>query len=534
MVDNIALSIMKIRMLITLLLMSVFFVNSCKKEDDSVVYENTLEFIDDADHDSKSSNDGMIVLGNIQNDPYKFENMLQARNQLANERVGLITPTITATHKYMRIKPRNENDLDALKADTNLVLWDYPLHYEIVSLGSYYHDPSIADTLPTWQYFVVPNDYQLPVIHVRAELIYNLYFPEENSSDTFYDELEERAYQITGNILEGENMKADWWTPTAVIKAYDDIVGGYIPLQGVEVTARRFTKFKTGITDANGYCAVDGSFKNSVNYSIKWERGYWDIRNGVIGQAYYNGPYQKSQWVLNIARGGKSLMFATIHRAAHKFYYGSTLGVKRPILSVGKTKIAYLDRDASWGTGCCWGTWDLTGIVPNIFIAYPHESTRTEDVFSTTIHELGHQSHLITLGQSLYVDLDKEIHESWAAAIEWSLTNHHYNEELGRQYSHYAYQDWYPGNLPSGKTSCYTPIFIDLIDTYNQFIDDVRTPNDRVYKYNISTIQNTIIPVSRSLQSLYTVLDLHRPSGITRDDIRTLMIKYWDQDYARN
>lgn len=524
---------MKSKTLITLLL-CVFAVYSCKKEDEFITHEETPELLGNGVYGSRSSGDGMIVLGDVQNDPYKFENMLQARNQLANERVGMLTPTIAATHKYMRVRPRNEEDLDVLKADTNLLLWDYPLHYEILYAGSYYHDPSIADTLPTWQYFVVPNDYQLPSMNVRYELIYNLYLPEENSSNTFYDALEERAYQITGNIMSDDYVRDDWWTPTAVIKAYDDIVGGYIPLQGVKVTARRFTKVKTGITNASGYCAVNGSFKYSVNYSIKWEREYWDIRNGVIGQAYYNGPYQKSQWVLNIARGGESLMFATIHRAAHKFYYGSTLGVLRPILSVGKTKIAYLDRSASWGTGCCWGTWDLTGIVPNIFIAFPHETAQTEDVFATTIHELGHQSHLITLGQSLYVNLDKEIHESWAAAIEWSLTNHHYNVELGRQYSHYAYQDWHPGNLPSGKTSCYTPIFIDLIDTYNQACEGDIYPEDGVSGYNMSYIQSRILLTSRSLQTLYSTLDIYKINGVDTPDLFLLMNKYWNQDYARN
>ncbi|MBQ8222969.1 MAG: hypothetical protein IJZ87_06460 [Bacteroidales bacterium] len=162
---------------------------------------------------------GIIVLGNMLNDPYKFENMLQARNQLANERSSINTPTIRATHKYMRYRPQNDEELDLLKADTNLLLWDYPLHYEITVNGTHYHDPSIADSLPTWQYFVVTNDYQLPTLSSKCELIYTLYFPDEDSSDTFYDDLEERAYLITGNLADDEDMRASSWTPSAVIKA---------------------------------------------------------------------------------------------------------------------------------------------------------------------------------------------------------------------------------------------------------------------------------------------------------------------------
>lgn len=317
---------------------------SCKKDE---IISDTNDTTRESNNyiGNRSSNEGIIVLGNMLNDPYKFENMLQARNQLANERSSINTPTIRATHKYMRYRPQNDEELDLLKADTNLLLWDYPLHYEITVNGTHYHDPSIADSLPTWQYFVVTNDYQLPTLSSKCELIYTLYFPDEDSSDTFYDDLEERAYLITGNLADDEDMRASSWTPSAVIKAYDDVVGGYIPLQGVKVTARRFTKTKTGITNSAGYCTVDGTFKNSVNYSIKWERAYWDIRNGAIGQAYYNGPYKEGQWNLEIGKGGKSLMFATIHRDAFKFYYGDCLGVKRPILSYGKTKIAYHDKD---------------------------------------------------------------------------------------------------------------------------------------------------------------------------------------------
>ena len=519
------------KILLLSLTMFLLLLYSCKKDEE--ISDNNDAIRENNYNGNRSSNEGIIVLGGILNDPYKFENMLEARNQLANERSGISTPTISATHKYMKYKPQNDEDLDLLKADTNLLLWDYPLHYEIAVAGTYYHDPSITDSLPTWQYFVVPNDYQLPTLSSKCELIYTLYFPDEDSNDTFYEDLEERAYHITGNLADGEDMRASSWTPSAVIKAYDDFVGGYIPLQGVKVTARRFTKVKTGITDANGYCAVDGTFKNSVNYSIKWERAYWDIRNGAIGQAYYNGPYKEGRWNLEIGKGGKSLMFATIHRAAFKFYYGDCLGVKRPILSYGKTKIAYHDKDAWWGTGCCWGTWDMSGVVPNIMIAYLNH-TNTSSVFSTAIHELGHLSHLRTLGKSLYAGLAKEIHESWAAAIEWKLTNHHYNTELGKSYSHSdSYQEWHPYNLPNGKTHCYTPLFIDLMDDYNQSVDSLIYPVDVIHGYSISYIQDNIIHSSRGLSSFYTTLKNNKINGVTNENIDLLMALYWDQDYSR-
>lgn len=325
--------------------MFLLLLYSCKKDEE--ISDNNDAIRENNYNGNRSSNEGIIVFGGILNDPYKFENMLEARNQLANERSGISTPTISATHKYMKYKPQNDEDFDLLKADTNLLLWDYPLHYEIAVAGTYYHDPSITDSLPTWQYFVVPNDYQLPTLSSKCELIYTLYFPDEDSNDTFYDDLEERAYHITGNMADGEDMRASSWTPSAVIKAYDDFVG-------------------------------------------------------------------------------------------------------------------------------------------------------------------------------------------WAAAIEWKLTNHHYNTELGKSYSHSdSYQLWHPYNLPNGKTHCYTPLFIDLMDDYNHSVDSLIYPVDVIHGYSISYIQDNIIHSSRGLSSFYTTLKNNKINGVTNENIDLLMALYWDQDYSR-
>lgn len=60
----------------------------------------------------------------------------------------------------------------------------------------------------------------------------------------------------------------------------------------------------------------------------------------------------------------KSIMYATIHRAAYKHYYGDNLGIRRPA-SVGNTKLCYMDED---GTGVFWGDWIDVGILPDIKI----------------------------------------------------------------------------------------------------------------------------------------------------------------------
>lgn len=542
----------------------------CKKEglmDQGSPIENASGILFDRQPSTQGSSysergsiaDEAIVLGNIINDPYKVENMQAAYDNI-NDGTAPIA-SIKANYRYVRILPANKEQLNAIESDTSLVLFDYPLHYEILVYGTYYHDPSVADADQTWLYCVVPSDYHFPS-GINEELIYHVYIPPTSAKGDFYDRLEEEAYNVAGCDDDNDGAKAStasWWTPSATIRAWDDVVNGYIVLQGVKVRARRGTKVGVGITDSQGRCKVDRDFKKDVYYSIKWESGRWDIRNGSLGQAYYHeNKKMHSHWDFYIANNGSSILYASVHRAAYKFFYGNRLGLKSPALPYGKTKIGVYNRNPWWGSGCCWGTWSLLGIIPDIRVAHSH-TTPTSEVFATAIHELGHQSHLLFIGKGTYIQLAKEIHESWAAAVECILTNHHYNTELANYgercqlYNQYCpYQLWTPQNKPK-KTDCYTPIFIDLIDNYNQrnggtcgyyfegnnftkkdIPANPARPNDIISGYSISYIQNNILSSAYGLSSLNTALKSHKIYGVTDQMIDNHMALYWNRIYSRN
>ncbi len=201
--------------------------------------------------------------------------------------------------------------------------------------------------------------------------------------------------------------------------------GMYIPLIQVSVHARWFTNVKTDLTDENGYFET-GQFRNEVNYAIKWERGDYDIRNGTLLQAWYNGPKKKGDWNLKIGTGGKSIMYATMHRAAYKQFYGDNLGIRRPT-GLDKTKLCYMDEN---GSGIFWGDWIDYGILPDIKIWGKDNGSYkpTDRIFGTTTHELGHMSHWHLIGIDNYAFTGKVIYESWADAVEWALTNDEYHK----------------------------------------------------------------------------------------------------------
>ena len=95
----------------------------------------------------------------------------------------------------------------------------------------------------------------------------------------------------------------------------------------------------------------------------------------------------------------------------------------------------------------------------------------------------------------------------------------------------------------------YSPIFVDLIDNFNQTNSCYfycYNPNekrceyryhpggssysdDRVTGYSLSFIQNHILNHAYGLSSLYTYVKQNKPAGfnVTNSDIDALFAKYW-------
>jgi len=399
------------------------------------------------------------------------------------------------------------------------------------------------------------------------------------------NDLEYASVKLTGNLPENNpdlSSKGEW-TPKGSIKAWDNIIGStttvnaifdhweyydcdennngeysieriaidpieqcrrpiyryeytttqgcYIPLEGVKVSARWFTHVETDLTNENGYFET-GGFLYEVNYAIKWERAEYDIRDGALLQAWYNGPNKKGDWILKIGTGGSSIMYATMHRAAYKQFYGDNLGIREPT-GLAKTKLCYIDED---GTGIFWGDWIDYGILPDIKIWGKDKASgkyKTIDrIFATTTHELGHMSHWHLIGIDNYAFTGEVIYESWADAVEWALTNDEYHK-MGARFGGNAaiiydcewtnQEDW-PNHNGSWE---YSPIFIDLMDDVNQsdFRSDV--PNDLISGYTLSFLQDKILVDARGFSSLRDAVKANKISGVTDAEVDELFALYW-------
>lgn len=525
------------------LLLALLF-SSCEK--DEVLNEPVRE---------QQAGSKEIRLGAKVESPFLLRNMQRSVDSLS-ARSGLKSLTILKpTHLYVRFLPADTAQYERLVADTTLDFDSYPLDYELTE-GDSYHDPSLPADAITWQYTVVPVGYDLKGLGIRYEVLDELYILDEDleredisvgdaqlrsgkSSGLSWKSVVDEALIQTGNV--GETTLRSKWTPAATIKAYDDRMRKYIPLQGVKVRIRYFAFLKAyHYTDANGNVTFS-SKRTSVEYSIEWERDMWDIRDDGT-QAYYHGPDQKGRWNLNIDKGTpKSLHISAIHRALHKYYYGDCCGLVRPSKSL---KISYQEGSDPDKEGTALGstssakvrTWNW------IFSAIKiYEKGKIKDdnkvvgeyvldvssVFSTTLHELAHASHACRMSRSGYDETSQFVKDGWAVAVEWYLMLDEYRK-LGISASMLEYLDDLKNEQvwpDVSRSIWYSSLYIDLVDSYNQGKYNDERPFDEVSGYTMPLIDSKLTSM-KSYIDVENFVKSNRPSNVTDSQINKLLKLY--------
>lgn len=344
--------------------------------------------------------------------------------------------------------------------------------------------------------------------------------------------------------------KSKRYRPQATIRVRDDLLGTDLPVPGIEVRARWWFNWESGETNSNGVAVMSGTFTGNYNWSIEWRGRNWIIRDGALFTANYNGPKGKqSNWEFNI-NTGKSKAYGHEQRACYTMFYGDNLGVYKlpsvvytgigsifPItISVhegngrGKAGIfrggnwsSLISQMAIWMNGDIERTYkDRNG---NDSIVIEEGRYSSNQIFSTTIHELAHATHVLNMDVDIFsfVFVEDMIIESWANAVEWAITrNTYHNLGSHSNFSSLQVQDWgllksnYSKNFSSTSME-YSPVFIDLMDTDNQRKDSqydhvkYEYPDDNVSGFTLSELKGV-------LRKTFTISDLKKNVKALRSD----------------
>lgn len=454
---------------------------------------------------NENFHEDMIKLGKQLENPYSVSNMQKALNNLKKSNLQAKTSeteiAVIATHLYVKFKPKNEDELGVLKRDSTLVLYPYPLDFEIDEEGDFYRDPEVPEGQPTYQYCAIEVGKQLPD-GVEHEILEELFIPDEEKdaedlhaknygSNEIITNLVNESLRITGNLEEEDkeekgksslHYRRSKWRPAGRITVTDDNLGR-IGIAGLKVRARRWFTTHVGFTNGSGYFSCDGRFRGKARYKLDWERYHFALRKGGFSSAQKTGPKgRKKYWDWHIT-DGEHKYYATIFRAAYHYYYQNIQGLRRPPLnSAWRTQLrigAFTQtKDDKLGTHS--NVWRAFGISTPIKIyAYARES---QQIYATTIHELVHASHW-NIDRSVFNDTDTKVKESWARGVQWVLTRMKYPNYLGRERS----------------TGDYTLVVSDMID--NDFITTAprtnrgfyRDFNDQVSGYTIKQIEDALV-----------------------------------------
>ena len=358
---------------------------------------------------------------------------------------------IKATHLYVRFLPQDSVQVNHLLEDTAKVMFDYPLDYEVLRDGNFYHDPGIPKDRPTWLYTVVPINVNLP--DIPYEIIEECFIPPdvENSTDlksaalsSFYEQLEYEAFRITGNLCDGTNLKSlsifgPRHRPAGRIQVYNTEVG-WQGVRGVEVRVHNFMRIGRDYTDLYGNYQINKQFRTRVRYAVIFEnaRGFkiWGNRIFIAPARFGMGGQSNRGYSHDIGRGSEAWKWATVNNAICKYLdYCIELSIRKPPSDL-RVWVRESNKHVSGAAPMLRRTFGLYGFNTNsqiftfllrwnvisfgvnylaawtefaqpdimLFVNYDDKDlVDTEAVYYVTFHELAHASHWAQAGNRYWV-----------------------------------------------------------------------------------------------------------------------------------
>jgi hypothetical protein len=176
------------------------FIYACAKDESNLKSQKFNNEIITSDQRTRTPSTNNVietatVLGRQRNNPFTISNMTLAFNTIYKTSLT----TLPATHKYVKFMPATGEHLAALQnweLNTLTPIFDFPLLNEVTTIGEYYVDPTVQESVYTYRYASVPVNVILPI--VPNTLIAELFIPPLNSY------VAEQAFYQVGEIYEGD------------------------------------------------------------------------------------------------------------------------------------------------------------------------------------------------------------------------------------------------------------------------------------------------------------------------------------------
>ena len=418
----------KIVLYLTLILMS------CSKDD--LYYDHGIDY----EYGRGLSHD-MIVLGDRLENPYTTENVTKALNSLYPTRAGRVE--VEATDLYVRFLPADKEECTLLES-LGLELVDHPLDYAIAVEGDWYHDPDVPSGDVTWQYAVVPVDFQFP--DIKYEIIDRCHINRGGaalkSDGIDWDAVERESYILTGNekmLSEMQTRASNQALPSGRITIVDEHANGGKPfgVAGVKVSCNSFVKFDTCYTDRDGYYSMSRKFSARLRYRLVFqnELGFAIGLNLILVPASVSTLGKASAEGVNITvtkeSDEKLFRRCVVNNAAYEYYSRCSAEDMGMALPPSDLRIwIFRNMDASSAVmlhhGAVLSNNLISGflgdyaviikfLLPDITIGVADRKDY-RSIYSAVCHELAHASHFSKVGTGYWNEYIWYIIESYIAS----------------------------------------------------------------------------------------------------------------------
>ncbi len=424
--------------------------------------------------------------------PYSMDIMSQAYDYIRNNSTRGWTEsplTVTPTHRYIKFSPTNRYQVDAL--NECFTLYTFPLD-SIPRTNT----NEIIDAIDNDGSLYAMVDYNaiLPdsISFTELGILHNPYDSNHNVDIELTDEITKTAFAIAmyGDASMAQALNP--WRPSGTIRVYDDIADDFIPLEGLHVYISHpmLSVPYLVVTDEYGYFEGNIAFSDEISYIIQWKGEEWAIKFNDLSPAVTISYSSRMPLDLAIAKQSSATYIVANTSRAMTFYWDIALDFTPPTLS---RLLTITCHDSIHQNPNVVGVFH-----PNVGLDEPIIETWCKDresheIISTTMHELAHAAHFSAKGdKSVYNAVPRLIKESWAKFVVNKLIDRLYNflsDITGYSYTYYLHEDlltmcdeyqcfieytpdkyniqaWRYNHIPS--LNDYSPLFIDMIDGFNQ------------------------------------------------------------------
>lgn len=448
----------------------------------------------------------MIVLGDRLDNPYTTENMTKALQSLYPSKAGRVE--LETTDLYVRFLPSDDIEYETLEK-LGLELIDHPLDHEVLVEGDWYHDPSIPENEVTWQYAVVPKNFEFP--DIVYEILAECYISDNDEGTRAdwvdWNEVERESFRLTGNaqMLECQDTKAAKVKPSGRITITDPDFNEGKPfgVAGVRVSCNTFVKFDQCYTDRDGYYSMSRKFSSNLRYRLifKNEKGFSIGMNLVLVPASVStlGKSGPSGVSMTVTRDSEDKLFrrCAVNNAAYSFYsrcVSEDLAITPPPadlriwllggLNAGSAVMlhhgAVLKNDL---VVSFLGKYSLLVqfLAPDITIGTKGREDYDE-LYNVVNHELAHASHFTRVGRDYWDTYIRYIIESFVmtGGMDYGdgTTDGAGHCEVGEMWAYYLeskmYKERYGGGFPTyGNSFWFSPQVFRYMDERGVSCSDI-------------------------------------------------------------